>query len=329
MYRKSWVSRAAAALTGLCLVAGLSAPAAAADRIFFGIATGSTGGVYYPLGGMIAQVISNNAEIGGARVIATAETGNASVANARLLQAGSIEAGMMGADIADQAYRGTAQFSDGAVSNLRAIGALFPETVQIVVRADSDIMGFGDLKGKTVSSGPAGSGMYQLFGDVLAAFDMARADVSEDFSSFSQAVDKLRDGNIDAFFAIGGLPTVSIQDLASSHKVRLLSLTDEEIAKVRESQPYYATTVVPVGTYDGQEEAVKTLALRALLITHDGVADDVVYEVTKAIYENSETLSKVHVQGKNVTLETALESVSIPLHPGAKRYFEEKGLAVE
>ncbi|MGE0846862.1 MAG: TAXI family TRAP transporter solute-binding subunit [Flavobacteriaceae bacterium] len=324
-----WKSRAAAVLAGLCITVGAAASAVSAERIFFGIATGSTGGVYYPLGGMIAQVVSNNAEVNGARVIATAETGNASVANARLLQNASIEAGMMGADIADQAYRGTAQFADGAVTNLRAIGALFPETVQVVVRADSGIKSFKDLKGKTVSSGPAGSGMYQLFGDVLNVFGMKREDVSEDFSSFSQAVDKLRDGNIDAFFAIGGLPTVSIQDLASSHDIRLLPLSDEEIAKVREAQPYYAATTVPAGTYEGQDEPIRTLGLRALLVTHDGVADDVIYEVTKAIYENTETLSKVHVQGKNVRLETALESVSIPVHPGAKRYYEEKGIKAE
>ena len=235
----------------------------------------------------------------------------------------------MGADIADQAYRGTAQFEDGAVANLRAIGALFPETVQIVVRDDADINSFSDLKGKRVSSGPAGSGMYQLFGDVLSTFEMSREDVSEDFSSFSQAVDKLRDGNIDAFFAIGGLPTVAIQDLANSHSIRLLGLSDDEIETIRRSQPYYSSTTIPAGTYAGVDEPVQTLALRALLVTHDEMADDVIYAVTKAIYDNSETLSKVHVQGKNVTLDTALDSISIPLHPGAKRYFEEMGKTVE
>lgn len=329
MLLNRWAKKSAVALTGLCLAAGLSGSAVAQDRIFFGIATGSTGGVYYPLGGMIAQVVANNANVEGARIIATAETGNASVANARLLQNSSIEAGMMGADIADQAYRGTAQFEDGAVTNLRAIGALFPETVQIVVRGDSDIESFADLKGKNVSSGPAGSGMYQLFGDVLSAFGMSREDVSEDFSSFSQAVDKLRDGNIDAFFAIGGLPTVAIQDLANSHSVRFLSLSDEEIDKIRVSQPYYSSTTIPAGTYAGVDEPVQTLALRALLVSHDGMDDDVIYAVTKAIYDNTETLSKVHVQGKNVTLGTALDSISIPLHPGAKRYFEEMGKTIE
>ena len=329
MKLKRWFKKSAVALTGLCVAASLAAPAGAADRVFFGIATGSTGGVYYPLGGMIAQVVANNATVDEARIIATAETGNASVANARLLQNGSIEAGMMGADIADQAYRGTAQFEDGAVANLRAIGALFPETVQIVVRDDADIKSFSDLKGKRVSSGPAGSGMYQLFGDVLSTFGMSREDVSEDFSSFSQAVDKLRDGNIDAFFAIGGLPTVAIQDLANSHSIRLLGLSDDEIETIRESQPYYSSTTIPAGTYAGVDEPVQTLALRALLVTHDEMADDVIYAVTKAIYDNSETLSKVHVQGKNVTLDTALDSISIPLHPGAKRYFEEMGKTVE
>lgn len=325
----NWKSKAAAVAASMVVAVAAVGPAASAERIFFGIATGSTGGVYYPLGGMIAQVISNNAQVDGARIIATAETGNASVANARLLQDEAIEAGMMGADIADQAYRGTAQFDDGAVTNLRAIGALFPETVQVVVRTESGIESFEDLAGKTVSSGPAGSGMYQLFGDVLDVFGMERDDVREDFSSFSQAVDKLRDGNIDAFFAIGGLPTVAIQDLASSHDIRLLALTDEEIARIREAQPYYSSTVVPAGTYEGQDEDIQTLGLRALLVAHDGLEDDVVYAVAKAIYDNTETLAKVHVQGRNVALESALDSVSIPVHPGAARFFEEAGIELE
>jgi len=315
----------AGALGTCAYIAGAKA-SVAQSRIFFGIATGSTGGVYYPLGGMIAQVISNNASVNGARVIATAETGNASVANARLLQNGEIEAGMMGADIANQAFNGTAQFEGTPVSNMRAVGALFPETVQLVVRADSDIRSFVDLAGKSVSSGPAGSGMYQFFGDMLAAHGMSREDITEDFSTFSQSADKLRDGNLDAFFAIGGVPTVSIQDLSQSHPIRIIPLTGEGVDQVLEQQPYYAKVTLPGGTYNGQEEDTETMAVRAVLCSHEGVEEDLIYEVVKSIYDNTETLAKVHVQGRNVTLDTALESISIPVHAGARQYYEEKGV---
>lgn len=327
MLRRNFVTTCAALVIGVGLGhAAVVSNANAADRIFFGVATGSTGGVYYPLGGMIAQVISNHAKAGDTRIIATAETGNASVANARLLQNAEIEAGMMGADIANQAYNGKAQFKDSAVKNMRAIGALFPETVQLVVRADSDIKSFNDLKGKTVSSGPAGSGMYQFFGDMLEAHGMSRKDISEDFSTFTQSAEKLRDGNLDAFFAIGGVPTVSIQDLAQGHPVRIVPLEGAGVDKVLKEQPYYAKVTLAGGTYNGQDTDVTSMAVRAVLSTHEKMSTDVIYEVTKAIYENSKTLAKVHVQGRNVKLETALQSISIPLHPGAEKYYKEKGL---
>ena len=327
MQRRPFITKFAAAAMGVGLTSIVALTgASAAERIFFGLATGSTGGVYYPLGGMIAQVISNNAKVGDARIIATAETGNASVANARLLENGEIEAGMMGADIANQAYNGTAQFEGTPVKNMRAIGALFPETVQLVVRADSGIMSFNDLKGRSVSPGPAGSGIYQLFLDMLEAHGMSRDDISEDFSTFSQSAEKLRDGNLDAFFAIGGVPTVSILDLSQGHPIRIIPLEGPGVEKVLQEQPYYAKVKLDGGTYNGQSEDVNTMGVRAVLSTHADVPEEVIYEVTKAIYESADTLAKVHIQGRNVQPETALQSISIPLHPGAEKYYREKGI---
>ena len=173
-------------------------PAFAAGRTFFGIATGGTGGTYYPLGGMLAQLISNTAEMPDTKISATAETGNASVANAQLLGRGEIESAFVAADILDAASRGVGQFEGAPLENLRAIGALYPETVQLVVRADSGIETFEDLKGKSISSGSPGSGQWQLLGDLLEAHGIAREEVSEDYSSFSQSVDKIKDGNLDA-----------------------------------------------------------------------------------------------------------------------------------
>ncbi|MFV0359361.1 TAXI family TRAP transporter solute-binding subunit [Tropicimonas sp.] len=314
--------------TAAVTLAGLAAlPASAQGRTFFGIATGGTGGTYYPLGGMLAQLISNTAELPDTKLSATAETGNASVANAQLLGRGEIESAFAAADILDAAYKGINQFDGAALGNLRAIGALYPETVQLVVRADSGIAKFEDLKGKSVSSGSPGSGQWQLLGDLLAAHGMAREDVSEDYSSFAQSVDKIKDGNLDASLITAGLPTSSVTDLANGHDIRIVPLNGPAIAKLQETQPYYASSVIPAGSYKGVDSDVETLAVRAIWATHDGVSDDIIYAVTRALYENTETLGQVHPMGRQISLDKALESVSIPVHPGAAKYYEEKGVA--
>ncbi|MEB8387685.1 TAXI family TRAP transporter solute-binding subunit [Rhodobacteraceae bacterium KMM 6894] len=302
-------------------------PGFAADRVFFGIATGGTGGTYYPLGGMLAQLISNNAEIPDTKLSATAETGNASVANAQLLGRGEIESAFVAADVLDAAFKGVNQFDGEPTANIRAIGALYPETVQLVVRADSGIEKFEDLKGKTISSGSPGSGQWQLLGDLMIAHGMTReADISEDYSSFSQSVDKIKDGNLDASLITAGSPTSSVTDLANGHDIRIIPLTGPAIAKLQETQPYYANAILKAGTYKGQDSDVETLAVRAIWATHAEVPDDVIYAVTKALYENTETLGKVHPKGKEISLDKALESVSVPVHPGAEKYYTEQGI---
>ena len=300
--------------------------AQAQERVFFGIATGGTGGTYYPLGGMLAQVLSNNATVAGKKLAATAETGNASVANAKLLGRGEIESAFVAADILDAAYRGVNQFQDGALKNLRALGALYPETVQLVVRADSGVTKFADLKGKSISSGSPGSGQWQLLGDLLEVHGLKREDVKEDFSSFAQSVDKIKDGNLVASLITAGVPTASVVDLANATAIRIVPLVGPEIEALKKRQPYYASVTLEANTYKGQTEPVETLAVMAIWATHAGVSEEIAYAVTKAAYENTETLAKVHVQGKNIRPETALRSVSIPLHPGAERYYREKGL---
>ncbi len=317
-------------LAGAAATAGASVFAAgsvrAQERIFFGIATGGTGGTYYPLGGMLAQLISNHVKIGGKKLAATAETAGASVANARLLGRKDIESAFVAADILDAAYTGKAQFKDGALRNLRALGALYPEQVQLVTLAKSNIRSFKDLKGKSVSSGSPGSGQWQLLGDLLEAHGMTRKDIKEDLSSFAQSVDKIKDGNLTASLITAGAPTSSITDLANSHDLRIVPLAGPEIEALRKKQPYYAQVELPANTYKGQAAPVATLAVMAVWATHEGLSEELAYAVTKALYENTETLGKVHPKGKEITLKTALLSVSIPIHPGAAKYYREKGL---
>ncbi|OOV88009.1 TAXI family TRAP transporter solute-binding subunit [Oceanospirillum linum] len=312
-------------LVSAALTTGLAASAAQAqERVFFGIATGGTGGTYYPLGGMLAQVISNNSQLADKKLSATAETGNASVANAGLLGRGSIESAFVAADVLDAAYKGKNQFKNKPITNLRALGALYPETVQLV--AQPDIGKFEDLKGLSVSSGSPGSGQWQLLGGLLSSYGMTRDDISEDYSSFSQSADKIKDGNLDASLITAGSPTASLVELSNGHDISIVPLNGPAVDKLLKKQPYYAKTVLPAGTYKGMDKDVETIAVRAIWATHADLSDDVAYAVTKALYENTDTLAKVHVKGKEISLETALESVSIPLHPGAERYYREKGL---
>ena len=315
-------------VTATILAAGLvfATSTFAQERVFFGIATGGTGGTYYPLGGMLAQLISNKVTIGGKKLSATAETSGASVANAQLLGRKDIESAFVAADILDAAYKGTGQFEGKPLKNLRALGALYPEQVQLVTLASANVKTFRDLKGKSVSSGSPGSGQWQLLGDLLEAYGMTRKDIGEDLSSFAQSVDKIKDGNLVASLITAGAPTSSITDLANARDIRLVPLAGPEIDALRKKQPYYAMVQLPPNTYKGQATPVDTLAVLAIWATHADLSDQMAYEVTKALFENTETLGQVHPKGKEISLKTALQSISIPLHPGAEKYYREKGL---
>ena len=310
----------------LVAAATLATAAVAQQRLFFGIATGGTGGTYYPLGGMLAQLISNKAVVDGKKITATAEAAGASVANAKLLGNKDIESAFVAADILDAAYNGKGQFAGAPIKNLRALGALYPETVQLITRADTGINSVKDLKGKSISSGSPGSGQYQLLTDLLQVHGMTRNDVKEDLSSFTQAVDKIKDGNLHATLITAGTPTAAITDFAQSHALKIIPLAGAEIAALQKQQPFYANVKLPANTYKGQAAAVDTLAVMAVWTTHDGVPDTVAYEVTKALYDNVAIMGQVHVQGKNIALATATAVGNAPIHPGALKYFKEKGI---
>ena len=303
----------------------LSTAAIGQQRMFFGIATGGTGGTYYPLGGMLAQLISNKATVDGAKISATAEAAGASVGNAKLLGNKEVESAFVAADILDAAYNGKGQFDKAPLKNLRALGALYPETVQLITRGDSGINSVKDLKGKSVSSGSPGSGQYQLLTDLLKVHGMSRSDVKEDLSSFTQAVDKIKDGNLGATLITAGVPTAAVTDFAQSHDLKVIPLAGAEIDALLKAQPYYTKVKLPANTYKGQAAAIDTLAVMAVWSTHDGVSEKLAYEVTKALYENVKIMGQVHVQGKNISLETATAVGTTPLHPGALKYFKEKG----
>lgn len=301
------------------LIVALASVGVAAQRQFVSIATGGVTGVYYPLGGAMAEIISANVT----GVIANAESTGASVANANAIAAGDTELALLQNDIAFYAATGTEMFNSRN-TKLLGITMLYPETIQIVARQGSGINSIEDLRGKRVVVGDRGSGTEANARQILAAHGMSYSDLGRvDYLSFGEGANNLRDGNVDAVFNTAGLPTAAIADLASTHQITILTVSDDAFAKLREDYPFYTQVTIPAGTYRGQNEDVKTVAVMAMLAVNADVSEDLVYNMTKAIFTNLDRIGSAHAQGRNVSLEKALDGMPVPVHPGAQRFFDE------
>ena len=326
---------AAAAAVATTLAAGV---AGAQDMQFFRIATGGTAGTYFPIGGLIANAISNPpgsraCEEGGScgvpGLVATAVASNGSVANVNGIAGGSLESGFSQSDVAYWAHSGTGIFADkGAVEKVRAIANLYPESIHLVARADAGINSVADLKGKKVSLDEPGSGTLVDARLILEAYGLSESDVEAEFLKPNQAADLMRDNNMDAFFFVGGFPAGAITELATSLPITLVPITGSEAEGLLGKYEFFAKHVVPGGTYQGVDGDTETVSVGAQWITSADQPDDLVYEITKALWnKNSRALlDSGHAKGKSITLETALDGVGIPLHPGAERYYKEAGV---
>jgi TRAP transporter TAXI family solute receptor len=289
---------------------------------FVTVATGGTSGTYYPIGGAIAQAASKSGALQ-----ATAETGNASVANLNLLGKGEIEVAFAQNDTAFWAYNGQQMFKE-PTKNLRAVAALYPEHVQVITAKDAKIAGVNDLKGKRVSVGAAGSGTEA---DARAIFEIAKLtynDMKVDHLDFGATTNRFKDNQIDVGFVVAGFPTASVMDLTTTKDVGLLSFSDEFLAQLTKTYPYFVASLIPAKTYRGVDQDTKTPAVVAMLVTHDKVPDNVIYEFVKGMYENLATIHASHATAKQITLDSALKGITVPVHPGAAKYYKEKGIAV-
>ncbi|BBD41042.1 hypothetical protein Amn_pb00330 (plasmid) [Aminobacter sp. Y103A] len=322
-----------------CLASALAIGVSGAQDIqFFRIATGGTAGTYFPIGGLIANAISNPpgsraCEEGGScgvpGLVATAVASNGSVANVNGINGGSLESGFSQSDVAYWAYTGTGIFADkGAVDKVRAIANLYPESIHLVARADAGIQSVADLKGKKVSLDEPGSGTLVDARLILEAYGLSESDVEAEFLKPNQAADLMRDGNMDAFFFVGGFPAGAITELATSLSITLVPITGTEAEGLLGKYQFFAKHVVPAGTYKGVDTDTDTVSVGAQWITSTDQKDDLVYEITKALWnKNSRALlDSGHAKGKSITLETALDGIGIPLHPGAERYYKEAGV---
>ena len=307
----------------ISLVMGMLSFGMAAERQFVAIATGGTGGTYYPLGGALAQMLSNNVD----GLIVTAQSGNASVANCNLISRGQIETAFSQANTTYWSYSATGILKDAQpITNLRGIASLYPETIHIVALKASGIKTIEDLKGKKVGVGAPNSGTAADAEIILNAHGITFDDIKADYLSFNEVAQRLIDGQIDAGFTTAGFPTSSIINIATKRDIVLIPMSAEKIKELVEAIPYYGATVIPGGLYKGVDEDVPALATPALWICDAKLSPTLVYKMTKALWEHRDVLEKVHSQGKNITLETALDGIGIPLHPGAELYYKEVGL---
>ena len=317
-----------ALVMALSLVACGSAPADDGDgntpapaKLRF--VTGGESGTYYAFGSVIAQHATNNAGVDVVGLV-----GNGSQSNVMELLDGNAELAFCQSDVMAYAYEGTNLFEEvGAIDCFSTVAALYMEQVQIVT-LDPEIKTVADLAGKKVSIGAAGSGVYFNAIDILGVYGLTEADIVPTYQGFGDSANALKDGQIDAAFVVAGAPTTAITDLATTKDVHLVALDDEHVAKLLETSPYYAKNVISADTYTGLDGDVTTVAVGAVVLAANTVSEDAVYALCADIFDNAADLVSSHAKYGELSLEYGASIASVPYHPGAAKYFAEKGFTV-
>lgn len=308
----------------LCLVMLLSlAACGSAGSAKMTMGTGGTTGTYYAYGGVLGQYIKNNAGID-VTVVST----DGSKANIQKIDSGDYQLALVQSDVMAYAWAGTQSFAeDGAVDTFRVVAGLYAEAVQLITM-DPEIKSVADLKGKAVSIGAPGSGVYFNAMDVLAAAGLTEADIQPQYLSFGDSTDGLKDGKIDAAFIVAGAPTPAITELCTSNDAYLVPIDGDIAATLMAGSPYYTTYVIPAGTYKNQDADVTTVTVKATLIVSADATEEQVYEITAAIFDNISDITVEHAKGAELSLENATSGMAAPFHAGAAKYFAENGITV-
>jgi len=295
-----------------------------AETIRLLMATGGTGGTYYPLGGAIAETW--NKHIDGMN--ATVQSTGASVENIRLLASGEADLAMAMNGIAQAAWKGEGDFEGKAVQNIYGAGVIYPEIMQVVAPKDTGIKTIADLKGKRVSIGPVGSGTASSAIKILNAYGIdPDKDIEKFQDTFADAARKLKDGLLDAAFAVLAVPAANIVDITTATPVTIVDISGEGLDKLLEAAPAFSPFEIPGGTYKGQDEVAHTVAQWASLYVPKDMDEDVVYNLVKVMYEYTDEIAKAHARGNQITLDNAIKGFDpVPLHPGAVKYYKEKGI---
>ena len=286
--------------------------------------TGGTSGTYYAFGGVLGQYIKNHAGIE-VTVVST----DGSKANIESIAAGDYQLGTVQSDVMAYAWAGTRSFeSNGKIHSFRVVGGLYAEAVQLVTM-NPDIKSVADLKGKAVSIGAPGSGVYFNAMDVLSAAGLTENDIQAQYQSFADSTDALKDGKIDAAFIVAGAPTAAITELCTTNSAYLVPIDGEVAGKLMADSPYYTAYTIPAGTYTGQTEDVTTVTVKATLIVAASASEDDVYKLTKAIFDNADAIASENGKGAELSVENATTGMAAPFHAGAAKYYAEKGVTVE
>jgi TRAP transporter TAXI family solute receptor len=301
------------------LALGVVEPSAA--QTFVNLLTGGTAGVYYPLGVSLGRIYGE--KIPGIRT--SVQSTKASVENLNLLQAGKGEIAFTLGDSLIAAWKGDAEAGFKApLDKLRGIAGIYPNYVQIVASKESGITTLADLKGKRLSVGAPKSGTELNARAILAAAGLSYADLGKvEYLPFAESVDLVKNRQLDATLQSAGLGVASIRDLSTSVPIRMVAVPPEIVAKIGDP---FRPGVIPAGTYTGQDQDVPTATIPNFLVTHSGVSDELAYAMTKELFANLDQLAAAHAEGKKITLERALDGMPVPLHPGAERFYREKGL---
>lgn len=288
------------------------------------IATGGTGGTYFPVGGGLAEIVNTHVE----GFSATAEVTGASVENMGLIATGDADLAIGLADTVTQAYTGTGRFDGQQLPMVRGLASLYANMVHIVALESSGITSLQDLKGKRVSIGAPGSGTEVNTNAILEANGISYDDLDEQRLNFNETADALANGDIDAGFWSVGAPTSSILNLATTQDIVILALSEAELAAASEANSTFATTTLPGGSYNGVDEDITVLGIPNVLTVSSEMSDDLAYALTKAMFENIAELQAVHPAANETTIEFTMAATPVPLHPGALRYYDEVGADV-
>jgi len=309
-------------LVTLALIASIMA-CGAPKQTFVSIASGGTGGTYYPLAGAMAAIWNDGVK----GMNAAAQTTGASVANVNLLREGKADIIFVQNDIAYYAVNGLELFKDKAFPDMKGMAILYPETCQLIVLADSGIKDVAGLKGKKVAVGAAGSGVEANARQIMAAAGVTYADIQVQYLSFNEAASNLKDGNIDAAFLTAGHPTAAVQDISATKDINVVKIDDAIVAKLQSTYPFYTKTTIPAGTYKGVDTDTQTVAVQAMLAVSAKLDAAVVEKMLQTMYAaaGSERLTAAHAKaGAMITLQNAQAGMSLPLHAGAEKFYGKK-----
>jgi TRAP transporter TAXI family solute receptor len=291
------------------------------EKVTLTLATGGTSGTYYAVGGVMKTVLESKLEKSAINV----ESTGASVANVNMLTDGQAHLAILQSDVLSYAHTGTYSFeTTGAEDSALWVAGIYNETVQIL--AKPGINSVADLKGKTICVGDVGSGTEINAWQVLSAAGFTKDDVNAVNGSFGDGVEQLKDGKIDAAFTVAGAPTTAITEYATTNEANLISLDEELLGKIKTEYPFLVQDNLPAGTYTGQDAEVVCVAIQATLVADTTVSEEVVYELTKAMYDNQAELTAGHAKWGLLNAEAAVAGATAPIHPGAEKYYKEIGV---